>query len=221
MNSGWFRDSFGFDFAWGLILNKISGFGFVVHNVFVVPRCFLIQVRNMTWQKFMEDQFIRLVLIFWFVSSFIIMLLLGQLDWLVHNELYDFGLEFSAVWAQPYWATVRLIHLWLVSPSVLGAIALGFDFWKQRNGKERVSRSVGKPAGGKVQPLKGNSMVISCPSCKKTFGKPLVVLDFGSGKAKLVNVCPYCNAKLGVANGEDEKDFESVVLGPDEKVKVR
>ena len=30
----------GFDFALGLILDKISGFGFVVHNVFVAPRCF-------------------------------------------------------------------------------------------------------------------------------------------------------------------------------------
>lgn len=221
MNSGWFRDSFGFDFARGLILNKISGFGFGFHNVFVVPRCFLVQVRNMTWQKFMEDQFIRLVLIFWFVSSFVVMLLLGQLDLLVHNELYDFGLEFSVVWAQPYWMTLRFIYVWLVGPSVLGAIALSFDFWKKTNDNKRVSEGGGKSGVGKGLLLKGNSMVISCPSCKKTFGKPLVVLDFSGGKAKLVNVCPYCNAKLGVANGEDEKDFETGVLSPDEKVKIR
>jgi len=25
----------------------------------------------------------------------------------------------------------------------------------------------------------------------------LVVLGFGNGKPKLVNTCPYCNAKLG------------------------
>jgi uncharacterized Zn-finger protein len=36
-----------------------------------------------------------------------------------------------------------------------------------------------------------------CPSCKKTFGQPLVMLDFEGGKSKLVNVCPYCNQVLG------------------------
>ena len=78
-----------------------------------------------------------------------------------------------------------------------------------------------RPVGVKAQPLKGNSMLISCPSCKRTFSKPLVILDFGSGKAKLVNVCPYCNARLGDAGGnEGEKDVETRVLGPDEKVKM-
>jgi uncharacterized Zn-finger protein len=152
----------------------------------------------MTWQKFMEVQFARLVLIFWFISSFIIMLLLGQLNWLVHGEFYDFGLEFSMVWAQPYWIILRLIYVWLIGPSVLGAVALGFDFWKKANDNKHVSESEGKRAVGKVQPLKGNSMVISCPSCKRAISKPLVVLDFDSGKAKRVSVCPYCNAKLGV-----------------------
>lgn len=37
----------------------------------------------------------------------------------------------------------------------------------------------------------------TCPSCKKTFGQPLVMLDFEGGKSKLVNVCPYCNQVLG------------------------
>lgn len=175
----------------------------------------------MTWQQFMEDQFMRLVLIFWFISSFLVLFLLGQLDWIVHDELYNFGLQFSLVWAQPYWITLRLIHVWLLGPSVLGAIALGFDFWKKKtDSRKDVSRRVSKPATVKAQPLKGNSMLISCPSCKKTFSKPLVMLDFGSRKAKLVNVCPYCNAKLGDANEKDEKEFETGVLSPDEKLKV-
>jgi uncharacterized Zn-finger protein len=36
-----------------------------------------------------------------------------------------------------------------------------------------------------------------CPSCKKSVGQPLVMLDFEGGKSKLVNVCPYCNQVLG------------------------
>ena len=63
-------------------------------------------------------------------------------------------------------------------------------------------------------------MLISCPSCRKTFGKPLVMLDFSSRNAKLVNVCPYCNVKLGEANEKDENEFETEVLNPNEKAEI-
>jgi len=39
-------------------------------------------------------------------------------------------------------------------------------------------------------------MGISCPKCRRVFGKPLIMLDFGDRKARLVNVCPYCNHVL-------------------------
>ncbi len=45
---------------------------------------------------------------------------------------------------------------------------------------------------------KGNDKAANtCPSCKKAFTQPLVMLDFEGGKSKLVNVCPYCNQVLG------------------------
>jgi uncharacterized Zn-finger protein len=37
-----------------------------------------------------------------------------------------------------------------------------------------------------------SSIIISCPTCGKTFSRPLVMLDFGGGKTRLVDVCPYC-----------------------------
>ena len=42
--------------------------------------------------------------------------------------------------------------------------------------------------------LKGNEQppALSCPTCGKTFSRPLVMLDFGDGKTRLVDVCPYC-----------------------------
>ncbi len=47
---------------------------------------------------------------------------------------------------------------------------------------------------------KGNAKAAdTCPSCKKAFTQPLVMLDFEGGKSKLVNVCPYCNQVLGDA----------------------
>ncbi len=45
-------------------------------------------------------------------------------------------------------------------------------------------------------------MIISCPKCKKTFHRPLVMLDFGGAKPRLVNVCPFCNQILGSSDPE-------------------
>ena len=163
----------------------------------------------------MEGQFTRIVLIFWFISSFLVIFLLGQLDWLIHSELYNFGLEFDAAWAQPYWVTMNLIYVWLIGPSVLGAVALGFDFWNKNKNNKRGPRRKEKPSTSKVQPARNNSMVISCPSCKKVFTKPLVMLDFSRDKPGLVNVCPYCNVVLGKA--EDNKT-DDIRVGLDKEV---
>ena len=138
----------------------------------------------------------RIVLVLWLLSSFSTLFLLGRIDWIVHDDLYDFGLQFSHVWATPYWFLSRLIYVCLAVPSCLSAVLLGLDFWEKINSKKHVSRDVGKRTGDDVQPLKENSMLVSCPSCKKTFSRPMVMLDFENGKPKLVNTCPYCNAKL-------------------------
>jgi len=169
-----------------------------------------------------DSQFVRIVLVLWLVSSFFVLFLLGRIDYVVHHDLYNFGLKFSFVWADPYWVLLRLVYVCLAVPCVLSVVALGLDFWKKVNSKKHVSKLVSKPSAVKVQPLERNSTLISCPSCKKTFGKPLVMLDFSSGKTKLMNVCPYCNtALIDTSEIEDEKDFETRVFSPDEKVKTR
>lgn len=183
----------------------------------------------------------RFILVAWLVCSAMIIFLLGNLDSIVHDQLYDFGLQFSSDWANPYWFALRLTYVCLAVPSILTAAALGLDFWKVFNDKKQVpvrksSREpvgkpepVRKPASGpaskpalRVQDVRGNSTPILCPSCKKTFGKPLVILDFSTGKAKLVNTCPYCNEILGDRDGnEDKKDFETRVLSPDEETSTK
>jgi uncharacterized Zn-finger protein len=177
----------------------------------------------MTLKGLLETSwFMKVVLVLWLVSGVFVLFLLGRIDQIVHGDLYGFGLQFSYVWAAPYWVLLRLAYVYLAVPSVLSVVVLGLDVWKRFRSENRVSRrSMVKPVGVKTQPLKENSMVISCPSCNKTFRKPLVMLDFGSGKTKLVNTCPYCNATLGEEHiKEDEKDIETRVLGPDEKVKM-
>jgi hypothetical protein len=44
-----------------------------------------------------------------------------------------------------------------------------------------------------------------CNKCGKVFTQPLCMFDFKSGKPRLVNVCPYCNALLAVS-GNSEKE---------------
>ena len=73
-------------------------------------------------------------------------------------------------------------------------------------------------AGSEVE--SGNQtgdMIISCPKCKKMFRRPLVMLDFGGSKPRLVNVCPYCNQILGTS--EPEKDVYCSIDVKDEMVK--
>lgn len=138
----------------------------------------------------------RIALVLWFVSSFFILVLLGMIDRIIHNQLYDFGLQFSYDWATSYWVALGLICVCLAVPSILGGVALGLDLWK-RISERHFSVRRRKLKSEEVQPLKGTSMLIFCPSCKKTFSKPMVIRDFSHGKPKLVNLCPYCSAVLG------------------------
>lgn len=170
---------------------------------------------------FGASEFMKVVLILWLVSMCFVLFLLNRIDYIVHHDLYNHSLQFSLLWATPYWAFFRLIYVCLVLPAILSAIALASGFpWKHRDAKS-IPKSETRTNKTKVQSPKENSMLISCPSCRKTFSKPLVMLDFGNGKGKLVNVCPYCNVKLGT----EEKGKRNVEIGviemDKEKTKVR
>ncbi|MEM0120845.1 MAG: hypothetical protein QW688_05330, partial [Thermoprotei archaeon] len=76
----------------------------------------------MTWKELLDNGwFVRVVLVLWLVSAVFVVFLLGRLDWVVHHELYDFGLQFSLEWALGYWATVRMIYVFLATPIFLSA----------------------------------------------------------------------------------------------------
>lgn len=123
--------------------------------------------------------------IIWLFSCFFILLLLSRIDFIVHTGLYAYGLQFNTAWAEPYWSNLRFIYVCLAIPSVLSAINLGSELFTKVSNKESSN------------PNKKSSMLISCPSCKRLFNKPMTMLDFSSGSAKLVNICPYCSAVLG------------------------
>ncbi|MGQ9551051.1 MAG: hypothetical protein ACUVUE_01365 [Candidatus Bathycorpusculaceae bacterium] len=150
----------------------------------------------------------RIVIVLWLVSAISVMLLFNKIDGIVHGDLYDFGLQFSFDWASPYWAFSRLIFVSLGLPMALSLLVLGLDLLRKSTDKHVVKQE-GKSVDARSEGLREDGMDISCPSCRKVFSRPLVIIDFGGGRPKLVNVCPYCNHVLGCADeGESSSDMQ-------------
>jgi uncharacterized Zn-finger protein len=160
---------------------------------------------------------VKVTLIIWLLSVVFVMVLVNKIDGIVHGELYDYGLQFSLNWAVSYWAFLRLLYVCLAVPSVLSIVVLGSDLVKRFRNSQNASANGVKPSNYRVQTAKENSMIINCPNCQKMFSKPLTMLDFGTGKAKLVSVCPYCSHVLGRA---DEKKPDNIQVLEPEKEEV-
>ena len=160
--------------------------------------------------------FRRAVSVVWIVSAVSILVLLRDIEQIVHGQLYYYGLRFSADWADPYRVYTWLIYLCVGLPMALSGFTLVLSFIKETEKVPEKKTAVEQKISveQKVKPQldaredqkareTNNSMVISCPKCQKVFSRPLVMLDFASGKPRLVNVCPYCNHLL--PNTENEK----------------
>jgi uncharacterized Zn-finger protein len=155
--------------------------------------------------------FQRIVLLVWLVSSALVMFSQRTIDNIVNVTLYGYGLQFSNNWAIPYWTYARLLYATQFVSIALSAVALASGFLKKDNSdkhapkpEDRVDKSVATR-----EETNGRNILISCPSCKRVFSKPLVMLDFPGGKAKLVNVCPYCNTVLDKVI--EQNDVETIV----------
>jgi len=57
--------------------------------------------------------------------------------------------------------------------------------------------------------------LMECNNCGKTFTKPLIMLDFSGDEAKLISMCPYCNAQLG--NNQETEEVHCYVKEYEEK----
>lgn len=161
---------------------------------------------------------VRVATVLAIVSSVFSMFLLRQLNGIVNGTLYNYGLEFNNGWAVPHRSIEGLLYVSLTLPAVFGSLVLALEFLVGRT-RVPVVRQVAKAAiNGKTLETakKETAMLISCPSCKKVFSKPLNMLDFSHGKTRLVNVCPYCNHTLG--NADDNRPDVSVEIAEPEEV---
>jgi uncharacterized Zn-finger protein len=184
------------------------------HNVFVLGFVCYVWVWSLNWKGLDSGWFVKVVLVLWLVSAGFVVFLLLRVDWIVHHELYGFGLQFSLDWAVGYWAALRAIFVFLATPVVLSVFyfCLVFLGFVRRGRVKPVERK--SVVEGRV--VEQNHMLVSCPGCKRVFGKPLVMLDFSGGKTRLVNVCPYCGHVLGCAD-EKERGVDVGVLDFEER----
>lgn len=164
----------------------------------------------MTVKGFLRSSwFLRIVLLAWIGCSSLVFLSQKTIDLIVNKTLYDYGLQFSEAWHQPYWTYANVLYYSQFACIMLSCVALAAGLL-MRDKVPKESQKVREEAARNVfarQDTNGRGIVISCSSCKKNFSKPLVMLDFSGGKAKLVNVCPYCNAVLGDAEKQSDSDF--------------
>ena len=185
------------------------------------------------------NRVVLLALIVWIASAAVSMYLLTRFDSLVHGELYNYGLQFDHAWADVYYSYSQLMYIALGVPIALSfvAILIGFKTVTEKNPLEPklkpklvqpqpVVRPQQQPmtrqeqkAPVKVQVRENTNITgVTCPSCKKVFGRPLVMLNFESGKNRLVNVCPYCSYVLGNAENKQSSKLDFRVADSDKKV---
>ena len=164
----------------------------------------------------------RAVLTTWIASAIIMMFLLIRIDTIVNVELYKSGLQFSYNWATPYWSYLRLNFVALGVPMALSlfAIAAGFIPRSKKVAEKKVAGNVaGQCSNTELNGAgKPNAADISCLNCGKTFGRPMVMLDFEGGKTKLVNVCPYCNHALENTENGKPSEIDVYVADAEEKL---
>ena len=176
--------------------------------------------------------FSRIVLLSWIVGAVSVLVLFKNMEQIVHGQLYLYNLQYSADWADPYRVYTWLIYISLGLPTALSGIALASSFLRVEKVADRktiVPQRTRPPLGNvktesrhaiREAPVKvdnGNGNGICCPKCKKVFSRALVMLDFRSGKNRMVSVCPYCSHVSGYTSGERNISGKIFVARPNEK----
>ena len=89
-------------------------------------------MNSKAWEELWWVSFV--VLGVWIVNGALVIYLLTQIDSIVNVQLYNFGLQFSNQWADPYWASSRLAMVFLGVPMALSAsvFILGFRRFRKK-----------------------------------------------------------------------------------------
>lgn len=175
---------------------------------------------------------VRILLVTWISSTILVLYMVNNLNMIIHGALYDFGLQFNYIWADPYWISLNLIYASLGLTSGLAFFAIMIGFYRSNHvitQKTKIPEKIKNPKTSKLKRVakikqsygignengNGTNMIISCPKCRKVFGRPMVMLNFEGGKTRLINVCPYCNHDLGQTDDHNKSGTEFHIRGQD------
>jgi hypothetical protein len=148
-----------------------------------------------------------------------------QVDGVVHGLLYSYGLRFDPEWATPYWTFFRLSLGLLCGVAGVSFFSMLYVVLGRRSLRSQRPTTVPSRPTLETQPAKverekerkkperettddGVEIVaipMACNKCGKVFTQPLCMFDFRSGKPRLVNVCPYCNALLAMSGNSQTR----------------
>jgi len=137
-----------------------------------------------------------LVSVFVLIAAISVAYLLTTIDFIIHHQLYQFGLTFSYEWANPYWMTLRISLALLGLIAAAASLNITYFLWKKL-GKPRIAKPVEEEAREEAtQVSAGVPSLFQCTSCGRSITHPLRMLDFHSQRPKMVNICPFCNATV-------------------------
>jgi hypothetical protein len=159
--------------------------------------------------------------------SILCMAFFAGIDSIVNGDLYKYSLRYSDAWYSSYSMLIGASFVCLGIMAVVSASILGLSLLKvpaktaqpvvvsQTRAAQFAAQKIDLPhpvtSQRKVaKPQEGGHM---CPACNRVFTKPLVMLDFVNGEAKMISTCPYCSAPVEVK--EEEKKPEFTVELPD------
>lgn len=142
-----------------------------------------------------------LVSILALISAVSVAYLLTVIDSIVHSQLYQFGLNFSYDWADPYWIVLKASLALLGLTATAASMNITYFFWrkvrKPKAIEQEVSRVAEEEAKTEVAPQDAAMpSLFRCTSCGRSITHPLRMLDFHSQRPKMINICPFCNATV-------------------------
>lgn len=92
--------------------------------------------------RFPSSMFVSAMIIMTF-ASLLVIVMMNQIDQIIHGVLYQFGLQFSYQWVWPYWIFSAMIigFSWLI---IVASIGLAYYFLKARRQAQRAVEGGGK-----------------------------------------------------------------------------
>ena len=141
----------------------------------------------------------------WVISGIVITFSELQIDSIVHVQLYNHGLQFSADWANPYWAAAKTVYASIALPIVMTVIVFALKLVESRKNptgflarrrKTPVTKRDAVPAQAKLQigtvveesELLSVSFPQEADQPKEAKEKP----NIQAGNGLLIS-CPTCN----------------------------